>query len=77
MAIRIIDEPEIVLTRAEYERLRRGWAATQTMTVAPSSFECWLAQRMANEHQAKVMSESYGQGATHNGFVRLFGEDWL
>lgn len=49
MAIRIDDEPEIVLTRAEYERLHREYQSTQTHTTAPVSFETWLRAQMARD----------------------------
>lgn len=45
MGIRIIDEPDIVLTHDEHERLSREWEAAQRMTVAPLSFEAWLRRR--------------------------------
>lgn len=52
MTIRIIEEPEIVLTRAEYESLRREWAASQQMTARPQSFESWLQGRRCAHDQA-------------------------
>lgn len=42
MSIRVIDEPDILLTRSEYERLRREWESEQQYTTAPTSFETWL-----------------------------------
>ena len=45
MAIRIINEPDIVLTRSEYERLYREWESHQQYTAAPTSFETWLRSR--------------------------------
>lgn len=45
MSIRVIDEPDILLTRSEYERLRREWESEQQYTTAPTSFETWLRNR--------------------------------
>lgn len=45
MTIRIIKEPEIVLTESAHEQLRRQWEAEQRYTAAPQSFETWLRQR--------------------------------
>ena len=47
MAIRTIREPDIYLTAAEQERLRREWEAAQKYTTMPQSFETWLRGRLA------------------------------
>jgi hypothetical protein len=45
MAIKIIDEPDVYLTRAEYERLHREWEQCMMMHAAPVSFEVWVARK--------------------------------
>ena len=52
MSIRIIEEPEIVLTRSEHDRLHREWVQSQSHTTAPRDFESWLRQRQVNEENA-------------------------
>ncbi len=42
MAIKTIREPDIYLTEAEREELRREWEATQQYTTAPMPFEAWV-----------------------------------
>lgn len=52
MAIRIIDDqPDIHLTRAEYDRLLREWQASQAMTAMPQEFEAWIRARHASRAQ--------------------------
>lgn len=62
MTIRIIDEPEIEMTQAKYERLRREWAATQQMTVAPQSFESWVRSRLMVDEQVLAVRHISGKG---------------
>lgn len=57
MTIRIIDEPEITMTRAEYERLHREWCASNGMTVAPTSFEAFVAGRLLPLDQRAVTAD--------------------
>lgn len=45
MTIRLVKEPEIVLTESEYVRLLRQWESEQQYTAAPRSFEAWLRDR--------------------------------
>lgn len=56
MAIRTIREPDIYLTAAEQERLRREWEAAQQSTTMPQSFEAWLRGRLATIDAAKGAS---------------------
>jgi hypothetical protein len=46
MAIKIIDEPDILLTREQYEGWRRQWEAAMSMNACPVSFEVWLARKL-------------------------------
>lgn len=47
MSIRIIEEPELVLTRQEYDRLYREYLQTVMFMVDPPSFEQFLRGRAA------------------------------
>lgn len=47
MSIRIIDEGEIQLTRAEYERYVREWKNAMQYTTAPIDFETWVRRQLA------------------------------
>lgn len=42
MPIKIMDGPDIHITRAEMERLLPEWEASQRMTTRPVSFETWV-----------------------------------
>ncbi|GEM_PF-4389128 len=45
MSIRIVEEPEIVLTRSEHDRLHQQYEMTHrywSATVPPPTFEEWL-----------------------------------
>lgn len=48
MAIRTIREPDIYVSAADKEVLRREWEASQQYTTMPKSFETWLRGRLAN-----------------------------
>lgn len=54
MVIRTIREPDIYLTAAEKERLRREWEAAQQYTTMPQSFETWLRGRLAAKQGAAL-----------------------
>lgn len=45
MGIKIIDEPDIYLTREEHERARREYEKCCSMMVDPPSFETWVRRR--------------------------------
>lgn len=42
MAIKIIDDEDVFVTREEMERLSPDWEAAQQYTTRPVSFETWL-----------------------------------
>lgn len=57
MAIRTIEEQDIYITEAELERLRREWAETQACTTAPTSFEAWVRDHLANAGNQRLRSD--------------------
>lgn len=69
MAIRIINEPEISLTQADYERLHLVWQAEQQYTTAPESFEAWLRRRqLAQRRETRIdgpLGDTTLGGAAH------------
>ncbi len=46
MTIKIIDEGELRLTQAEYDRYLREWQKAMQMTVAPVDFETWVRRQI-------------------------------
>jgi hypothetical protein len=50
MAIKIIDEPDIYLTRDEHERLYRMWERCNRHTTEPQSFESFVRSQKARGH---------------------------
>ena len=45
MAIKIIEEPAVHLTREEYERLHAEWERCMMFHAMPVSFETWVARK--------------------------------
>lgn len=56
MTIRTIREPDIYLTAAELERLRREWEVAQQYTTMPKSFETWLRGRVQEPEKAHQLA---------------------
>lgn len=59
MAIKIIEEPTIHLTRAEHDRLHREWEASQSMTAMPVDFETYVRQRQRSHAQLGVKEQPH------------------
>lgn len=45
MSIKVVDGPQIVLTREEYERLQREYQRTVMHMVNAPSFETWVRRQ--------------------------------
>jgi hypothetical protein len=45
MAIKIVEEPDVHLTREEYERLHAEWERCMMFNAAPVSFNAWVARK--------------------------------
>lgn len=50
MAIKIIEEPDIYLTRHEHDRLYRMWVECSKYTTAPQAFEDFVRSQKARGH---------------------------
>lgn len=52
MSIKIIEEPEITLTRDEHDRLQREWQASQSMTTSPQTFEQYVRSQKSRADES-------------------------
>lgn len=50
MSIKIIDEPEIRLTRGQHDRLMREWKRSCQYTTEPPTFEDFVRSQIARGH---------------------------
>lgn len=58
MAIKIVEEPDIQLTRDEYERLHQEWEMAMRYTTEQRSFESFVRHRKICEQRSAQRSES-------------------
>ena len=57
MAIRIIDDqPDVVLTRAEHDRLQQEYQQNMMFMVNPPSFEEWVRSRREDQQHGRPSS---------------------
>ena len=46
MSIKIIEEPDVTVTRSQYEMYKREWEKSQAYTVKPSSLEDYIRRQL-------------------------------
>lgn len=60
MAIKIIEEPDIHLTRAEHDRFHRMWVESSRYTTAPQAFEDFVRSQLSRPNFTRDALTSTG-----------------